>query len=633
MPAAAAGASYGEIVDPHRNPPAPLSLPRHAAALLPAALCFALGAAGAAVAQELRPTFCRVVDAAGAPVPGASVTLAGGRPHLSPSLHEPHVVDLTADARGRVVARLRRGLCYVSWARGPLQDGARLRSKVSGYFAAGAMVTLRCLEREQPPRVRLQGEDAWAELGPLRCFALTSVPGAERALERAEDGTFEAPGAPFDRFEVRLADGRPLWNTRLGVALTLPPPQRVKVLAVDDGGGPLPGAAVWHRVGRRRSWPIDGLRSAAQDRMRLLGQTDAQGRCEVVVPYDGNPLSDPDDDLLLFVAAGDRPAVAGGVWGERLYVSDRRVSEIEGDELRFTCAKVAPLRGALPGAPPGTVAQLAAICKLHLQRNSYLHDARVFTAEVQADGSFTFVGVPDELHSSRLSFHAPAGKGAWRPPVYPAEAGRNLPADVVDRIGTTAPLAFGDATLQVLDALGGPARGAVALVAASDRRGVLLRDSVLRVPLDERGQATRRMALGSWVVVVVTERGFGGAALEVTATGGSLEMQLQPHAIKSVTVVDARGEPVVGAMVRSRGSSTRGTKDAVRSILQGLRMITRTQWDALRTDADGRVEIPYVPIEGVRQRVELYWDGGTSEQFELEGEGPVTIRGADNRDR
>jgi hypothetical protein len=156
---------------------------------------------------------------------------------------------------------------------------------------------------------------------------------------------------------------------------------------------------------------------------------------------------------------------------------------------------------------------------------------------------------------------------------------------------------------------------------------------VLRVPLDERGQATRRMALGSWVVVVVTERGFGGAALEVTATGGSLEMQLQPHAIKSVTVVDARGEPVVGAMVRSRGSSTRGTKDAVRSILQGLRMITRTQWDALRTDADGRVEIPYVPIEGVRQRVELYWDGGTSEQFELEGEGPVTIRGADNRDR
>ncbi len=627
VPAAARRASYGPVVDLLRHTPNSSPLLRAAVALLAAAM-----SAGSAPAQELRPTFCRVVDADGEPVAGASVTFAGGLPHLSRSLQAPHVVEGTSDARGRVVARLQRGLCYVAWARGPNENGARLRAKAVGYFAAGAMVVLRCLERELPPTLRLEGEEAWADVGPLRCFAVTSTPGAERELTRNADGAFEAPGSPFDRFEVCLSDGRPLWSTRLGLQMALPPPQRVKVRVVDERGGALQGAQVWHRVGRRSSWTVDGLRSAGQDRMRLLGSTDEEGRCEVVVPYDGDPLRDPGEDMLLFVSAGDRPAVAGGVWGERFYVSDHRVGEIEGDELRFECTSVEPLRGAIPGAPAGTVAHLAAICKLHLQRNSYLHDARTFTAQVGADGTFTFEGVPKELHSSWLTFRAPAGE-AWLPPVYPAEASRALPPDVVERVGTTAPLGFGEAKVQVLDAMGGPARGAIALVAAADHRGVLLRDSVLRVPLDERGQATRRLAPGSWVVVVVTDSGFGGEELKIAAAGGELEMQLQPLGKKSVVVRDARGAPVVGARVRSRGSSTRGTRDALRSILQGLRILTRTKWDALRTDADGRVQIPYLPIEGVVQRVELYWDGGSSEQVELVGDEEATVRESEARRR
>ncbi len=578
-----------------------------------------------AAAQQLRPTFCQVVDEAGAPVVGAEVTLVGGRPELSADLQEGHVVEVVTGKRGRVLARLRSGLCYVAWAKGPVVDGQRVSAAVVGYFAAGAMIELRCGAPAPTQTCRVTGADAWSDGARLRYVAMTAIPGTERELEVAADGSFDAPGAPFDWFEVRSPDGQPLWGARMEARLELPPPQRVQVRAVDERGGALAGAEVAHRVTRGVSWRVDGLRSVGQDRMRALGVTDAEGRCDVIVPYDGDPLQAPTQDLLLFVTAGDRPPVAGGVWGGRYYVSGHRVAEVAGGELRFDCPAVAPLRGAVPGAPRGTVAHLSAICKLHLQRNSYLHDARVFTAPVQPDGSFAFSDVPQELHSCRLSLLPPDGS-EWRPPVYPPEADRALPVDVLQRLESQAPLDFGEVDLQVLDATSGPARGAVALLASAERTGVLLRDSLLRVPLDERGQARLRLLPGRWVVVVVTRDGFGGEPLEVGAASSAFEMQLRPLARTQVTLLDERGAPVRGARVRSRGTSTRGTSDPVRSTLQGLRVTTQAQWGALRTDASGRVVIPFVPVEGVTQRVELRWDGGCSGELELEPDEELTAR-------
>lgn len=590
--------------------------------LLPAALALL---ARSAAAQQLRPTFCEVVDEAGAAVAGAEVTLVGGRPELSADLQEVHVVEVATGKRGRVLARLRPGLCYVAWAKGPVVDAQRASAAVVGYFAAGAMIQLRCGAPAPIQTCRVTGADAWSDGPSLRYYAITRIPGTEREVTLDEDGCFDAPGAPFDHLEVRLPDGQPLWSAPIQDLLEVPPPQRVRVRAVDERGRPLAGAVVSHRVTRRSSWRVDGLRSVGEERMRQLGVADADGLCDVIVPYDGDPLQRPDENLLLFVSAPERPPVAGGVWNRGYYVSDRKVAAIEGDELRFDCPAVAPLRGAVPGAPRGTVAHLSAICKLHLQRNSYLHDARVFTADVQPDGSFAFVDVPLELHSCRLAFLPPAGSD-WQPPVYPPEARRTLPDDVVVRLDSEDPLGFGELRLQVLDATGGPARGAVALLSSAERSGVLLRDSVLRVPLDERGQARLRAQPGRWVVVVVTADGFGGEPVEVGAAGGAFEMQLRPLARTQVTLLDERGAPVPGARVRSRGTSTRGTNDPVRSTLQGLRVTTQMQWGALRTDERGRVEIPFVPVEGVRQRVELRWEGGRSEEFELEVEQPVTAR-------
>jgi hypothetical protein len=48
-------------------------------------------------------------------------------------------------------------------------------------------------------------------------------------------------------------------------------------------------------------------------------------------------------------------------------------------------------------------------------------------------------------------------------------------------------------------------------------------------------------------------------------------------------------------------------------------------WQRLRTDEAGQVEIPFVPVVGVQQRVELRWDDGRSEEFALEADTKVTI--------
>ena len=106
----------------------------------------------------------------------------------------------------------------------------------------------------------------------------------------------------------------------------------------------------------------------------------------------------------------------------------------------------------------------------------------------------------------------------------------------------------------------------------------------------------------------------------------ALITSLEPLARTRVTLIDERDAPVVGAREQSRGTSTRGTNDPVRSLLQGLRVTTHAQWGALRTDEQGRVEVPFVPVEGVRQRIELTWGDRRSEEVELEPGGQVTAR-------
>jgi hypothetical protein len=90
------------------------------------AVAFALASLAAQTDGEppRRPTFARVVDAAGGALPGAEVTFAGWVPHLGTVVAPLDVQVVAADARGRARANLRPG--SATWR------GRRPRSMANG---------------------------------------------------------------------------------------------------------------------------------------------------------------------------------------------------------------------------------------------------------------------------------------------------------------------------------------------------------------------------------------------------------------------------------------------------------------------------------------------------------------------
>jgi hypothetical protein len=608
-----------------------VSLSKVLGGLVIQALAAAVGLAQAEGARK--STFVRVVDQKGQAVSGATVTFAGGLPHLGAEVSPVDQQVVASDARGRVQAKLQPGLCYVTWAIGPADaaGGCTVAAPI-GYFGAGAILELRCDMVGRQRRVSCRGAEPWREFGPLRYFAVTPVPGDEQELLPDAEGALLVPPGPFQQLEVRSKDGQPLWSTAASCeSLMIPPPQRVTVLVQDENGAPLAGVVMRHRVARKTPWRIDGFGGVSDGRFRDLGVTPESGRLELVVPYATNPLeTQSPEDLLLFACAPGRPAIAGGVFGRSVYQNDKRCAGFDASELVFACPKVEPLVGHCGPVPVGTVAHLAAVCKLVSESTSYTHDPRSFTTPVAPDGSFTFFDVPAELHSSRLTLIPPPGSSRVLP-LLPAQSGRGLPVEVAllpGRVGVSLPpVDVASVHLRVVDADGLPAKGVVAFLAPGDLRGVLLRDSLVRIPLDSAGAGNLAMLPGTWVLLVVSRTGYAATKLDLQDGEREETISLQPQAQMRVVLRDAEGEPVVGAQLQARGSRTRASGDPVQSLLQSYSANQRSQWAALRTDAQGALTIMFLPVEGITNRAGLSWAGLSSEDFPVEAaEKPVELR-------
>lgn len=574
-----------------------------------------------ATAQERdvtsQPTFARVESAAGEPLADAVVTFAGCLPHAGTDAGPLDVKQVQTDAKGRARAHLQPNLCYVAWAVGPADgEGRRAVTPVRGWIGAGAVLTLRCDEPQPPRRIAVDGLAAWAKQAPLQFVALTAVPHAEAELG-LEDGRLVVPAGPHEVIEVRTAAGQPLWHTAVAKdTLVLPPPQSLRVRVIDETGAPLPGAVVRHRVGRLRAWRLDSLGGVVTDRWRAIGTADAQGRCTVEVPYHEDPLRvQRHGELLLFASVPGRPAVAGGVFNRALYADDRKIASADGDELVFTCRKSEPLTGSAAGLPAGTVAQLSATCKLMSDGNSYVHDARSFHVPVGPGGTFTFGDVPATVHACRLMFVPPADSPR-PPPMFTARQLRELPPEV--SAGGLSSDSFANVRLRVTDHGGGPARGLVAIVVPIMGGGLPARDAVTRVPLDARGSTPLRLTPGKWVVMVVSDGGWGGLCFDATPADGEVALAMQPMSTMRVELRDERDRPLAGARVVVRNTTARGTNDPLQNVLSSLRSQTHGEWARLRTDAVGRIVIPFVPIEAMTQRLALTWDGGATGEFLLE---------------
>lgn len=592
---------------------------RSALRLLAMGLALA-AAAPAQVAASRRPTFARVVDGAGQPAAGARITFAGGLPQLGAAAQAADVVTVVADARGRADARLRSDLCYLAWA--VLDAEPVQRSMVSAFLAAGAIVDLQC-EPVDPDRiVPLVGIEPWADQGPLRCFLTGDYPGVDTELPLTQDGGIAMPlgsrGGAGNGMLVCTQDGQPLWWCDKNVQkLQLPPPWRVTVQVVDEADRPLADVPVRHRVRMLAGARIDGRAGHGQGVFRELGRTGADGRLEVTLPYPHDPLLRPGPvDLLLFAAPPGRPAVAGGIFSQGWLQNDHRVETLGERQWVFRCPSVAPLRGHWPKAPAGSRVQLAGIGKLHGSRDSFAFDARSFFAEVGADGSFAFADVPEDVHSCRLALLLPPEHPAQL--VAPVLLGRALPPgfQLAQEHPAEAlrPVPF---RLAVKDPDGGPASGAVALLVAAEARGVLQRDNAVRVPLDGSGNAALRLYPGDWLVCLCTPHGYAAAAIHAGTEPVQLALAMQPLARMQLRLLDAESRPVVGARLRTVGSSTRSSGDAIADLLQSLAHHQRSRWEDLKTGADGVLVVEFLPAQGLVHKLAFRGATGVSDPFEL----------------
>jgi hypothetical protein len=577
--------------------------------------------AGSAGESARQPTFVRVLSAGGEPIANAVVTFVGSIPHLGAAAGPRDELQVASDARGRVMARLQPGLCYVAWAVGPADaEQCGVLSAVSAYFGAGALLELCCLQHYKPRRLPVDGAEAWSSTGPLQYIVLTAAQGTETALV-LEDGAISLPPCPNAVIEVRCRDGQPLCSfPSADKLLAIPAPQSLAVRVVDENGAPLAGVSVRHRVHRLLPWRSDGLGGVAEDRFRELGKTDAEGRAVVHVPYAADPLKEQNHgDLLLFAGTASRPAVCGGVFNRGLCMDDHKVDKVPGDELVFTLRSVEPLSGRCGPMPKGTVAHLSAVCKMFMAGASYVHDSRAFVTAVDGQGRFVFDDVPAELHSCRLAIVTPADKPHVMP-LFPAMPGRTLPYEVSASDGAAAPGVTVSAYLevQITEPGGGPARGVVAFLAPADQRGVLFRDSLVRFPLDTRGSTVLHLAPGKWIVVVVSAAGWAAKQCELEAGERKEVLAMEPLAVLRVQLLDHDDHAIPDAQVETRGTKTKGTGDALQSILQNLHPQMQAQWNLLRTDAEGRIVIPFVPVTGVTRTLALRWEGGRSTDFPLE---------------
>lgn len=591
------------------------------------ALLLTLSVPAVARAQEHGPeparrtTVARVFDAKDAGVAAAAVTFAGCVPHIGVGAGPVDVQTVVTDERGFARASLVPGLCYVAWAIGPADAaGAGVRSEPFGAFGAGALVELRCDQAFAPRRITITGVEAWQSHGGLRFVVATPSPGIEAEVP-LRDGALDLPPLPWARLEVRTADGQPAWIASVDAeAIEVPPPQRVRVIVRDERGAPLAGAVVRQRVGHRPPWRTDAssLGGCNEQRIRSLGVTGADGGAEVVVCYGGDPLREcRHGDLLLLAGAPGCAESAGGVFRGQYCVDDRFVPRAPEGALPFTCRHVDPLAGKVGRVPAGTVACLRAVGKLFGSGGSYTHDERVFVADVATDGAFAFAGVPEDLHCCRITF------GARDPgvslPLFPTVAGRDLPAELLVRPdGHTLSYETNDVHFALRDPGGGPVRGGVLCLVPQLMDGVLARDAVVRVPLDARGEVIVKLVGSPWFAYAMTVQGGVLQPFDAASRPGKLELTLQPFVTMRVRLLDDLGAPIAGASVESRGAAILAAGSPAQIVAQSVVAAAgRPGWQSLRTDANGRVAIPYFPVEGLTPKARLRWDGGTSADFSV----------------
>jgi hypothetical protein len=553
----------------------------------------------------------------GSPAAGAAVTLWGIRAHADLAVDLPDAATAVADERGRFHAAVIPEVPYCGFALTAGAAGARGCSPLQGWFGAGALVEFVCAPPRPRQVVRCVGGDAWPAHGPLS-WALLPAAG-ERALGPALPLSFDAGGdAYLPEFasarpcvcEARTAAGELLWSAFAPRGqhepVCIPRPRTIPLRAVGESGEPVAGAAIRVRAGFRGDAAADGIETMRAIVWRELGRTGADGRLQVELPLPRDPFADPVGENVLLSALADGCAESvSGFAGTSLVIDGERLPRGE-SELRFTLRRASVPVCELAGSGRrlrGARLRVCAVAPLFAGGAGFTHDQRVYEGTADGDGKVRLAGMPPHIRAVREIVLPPDGT----PPVLLPPRSQAEPSPSI-QLDDAAEL-----RLRLLDAAHGPLAGCAGYLRPVDAApfGDL---AATRFCTDPAGACTLRPWPGDWYLFA---EGRGCWLFERCAFASGrrdLELTAQPFA-HCTGVLTRAGQPVADAALALVRTVAAAGDEQARVLLAFARRSEERLRARVRTAADGRFDIPFVPVHGVVHTMRFDAAGRRSPEF------------------
>lgn len=569
------------------------------------AACFAM--ASSLPAQDRQPLVGSVVSENGKPLAGATVTLVESDVDLV-GLDPVDVLHVTTDRRGRFVASALRGVRYAAFAVGPEVDGGALVTSPVGDLACGRQAVLRTVATGTSRPLLLQGLADWGEFADLRVrLTFSRCPGYHIELPIDKEGRIDVPASSVVGI-VSLHDNA---GGRLTGIHVLPGDQNstkmpvcswFDVMVVDEHDKPVAGAevAVQLEDGGENFMTITAYGHSRGD----SAVTNADGAARLRCTHWQHPINfSPDTFVVVASKLGFSEGASG--WLYKQTFDGWTVQERTGKALRISLQAIKPAVAlAVPkkeltsGAFAGKRAKLFAMANV-----AHVNNGMVFSYYLPRSYEFEF-GADREWQLSPI---APTATdlilqlppvGGRRVMMLPTKSPQLPSADL-----STCELL----SLQLLDVGSGPASAASVMLVPRHADTHYFRHLAPLVP-DQAGRVDVLLQRGEWTLLAMDETTWVSVELSEWSGAKRLRLQLAEMPSRRVRVLDAEGQPAVGAKFES--GSFRYAFPAVPGLPSVLRQMGQNTFASQvrreTTGANGEATLHFLPWPNIKPAAFAY---------------------------